>query len=295
MSTFTAPPRLAVGSHPGSTTYLCAMNVISWENGDREITDFPACTPRPLARMVQMVNDTYCRHITQELDPDTERKVSVLCASCSMKMLNLAHRTVHLPSPSQAGGWGWIADMLKADLRDAYVPAQVEILSQALRVAEARSAGQTPDCPTPAPRMAVGAGMTEVARSIVASERAMRPRNAHVRPVETWVPAGLGEELVTFMPPSAHDVMMQLVAKMKVKPSPFPPGVTPGAHYLPEMHYVRPPRDIMHIAGAHFVAEIDSRKTKLARAHEAIDMWTRNAVRATAPGIIRLEKESVAA
>lgn len=291
---FTAPPRLAVGSHPGSKTYLCAMNVISWENGDQDITDFPECSPKPLARMVQMVNDTYCRHTTRELDPDTGRTVVVLCPSCSVKMLNLAHRTVRVPSPSYAGSWGWIADMLNSALYAVSSVADVEVLNRALRVAEARSAGATPDCPPPLNRASIRPGITEVAKTIVATERAMYER-AHPPAVDVWVPAGLGDELVTIMPPSSHDVLKQLVAGLKVKPSPFPVGVTPGAHYLPEMHYVQPPRDMINMAGAHFVAGYEDRKVKLARAHEAIDMWVKNAVRPTPPGIMQPEKDTVAA
>lgn len=291
---FIAPPRLAVGNHPHSKIYMCAMNVISWQNGDLHITDFPECSPIPLARMVQMVNDTYCLHTTREHDPDTGRDVSVLCPSCSVKMLNLAHRTVRVPSPSYAGSWGWVADMLKSSLYAATSVAEVEALNSALRVAEARSAGATPDCPPPLPRAVVKPGISEVAKSIIATERAsVEP--ARPAAVDVWMPVGLGDELVTIMPPSTHDVMMKLVAGMKGKPSPFPPGLTPGAHYLPEMHYVRPPRDVINMAGAHFVAGYENRKAKLDKAHEAINLWIKNATRPTPPGITQPEKETVAA
>ncbi len=291
---FTAPPRLAVGNHPHSKTYMCAMNVISWENGDKHITDFPKCSPQPLARMVQMVNDTYCPHTTHEPDPDTGRSVVVLCPSCSVKMLDLAHRTVRVPSPTDAGRWGWIADMLKSALDAAHHVAEVEVLRQALSVAEARSAGTTPACPPPLPRAAVGPGITEVAKSIVATARAMYEQ---VRPaaVDVWVSAGLGDELVTLMPPSTHGAMMKLVGGPKIKPGMFPSGVTPGAHYLPEMHYVRPSCDVVNMAGAHFVAGYEDRKTKLDHAHKAIDFWIKNAVRPTPPGIMQPEKATVAA
>ena len=33
------------------------MQVISYTNGDAEITDYPTCTARPLARLVQRLND----------------------------------------------------------------------------------------------------------------------------------------------------------------------------------------------------------------------------------------------
>lgn len=38
----TEPLRLAVGSHSAGSGKGCAMNVISWENGDSTITDLQA-------------------------------------------------------------------------------------------------------------------------------------------------------------------------------------------------------------------------------------------------------------
>jgi hypothetical protein len=78
------PLRLAVGSHQAGSGKGCAMNVISWENGDAEITDYPECSDPLLASIVQRVNDTLCRH----------RDGKLLCAPCSTKVLDLAHRTV---------------------------------------------------------------------------------------------------------------------------------------------------------------------------------------------------------
>ncbi len=84
MTTEQHPLRLAVGSHQAGTGKGCAMNVISWENGDATITDMPACTDPFLARIVQRVNDSICTH----------RDGDLLCADCSMIVLALAHRTV---------------------------------------------------------------------------------------------------------------------------------------------------------------------------------------------------------
>jgi hypothetical protein len=78
------PLRLAIGSHKAGTGQGCAMNVISWENGDSTITDMPNCADRMLARIVQRVNDTYCRHVVGGL----------LCPACWVEVLALAHRTV---------------------------------------------------------------------------------------------------------------------------------------------------------------------------------------------------------
>lgn len=78
------PLRLAVGTHRKGTGKGCAMNVISWENGDVEITDFPSCSDEFLATLVQWVNDGYCTHTTD----------SSLCPPCSVDVLALGHRTV---------------------------------------------------------------------------------------------------------------------------------------------------------------------------------------------------------
>jgi hypothetical protein len=51
------PLRLAKGSHQPGSGKGCAMNVISYINGDVEITDMPACSAPALARIVQDVND----------------------------------------------------------------------------------------------------------------------------------------------------------------------------------------------------------------------------------------------
>ena len=53
----TNPLRLARGSHQPGSSKGCAMNVISYINGDEQITDFPATSARPLASFVQLCND----------------------------------------------------------------------------------------------------------------------------------------------------------------------------------------------------------------------------------------------
>lgn len=53
----THPLRLARGSHRPGSGKGCAMNVISYINGDARVTDFPATSARPLASFVQLCND----------------------------------------------------------------------------------------------------------------------------------------------------------------------------------------------------------------------------------------------
>ena len=83
-NTNVGPLRLAVGSHKAGSGRGCAMNVISWENGDSRISDMPDCTHPFLSRVVQLLNDSICAH----------RDGDLLCADCSVIVLGLAHRTV---------------------------------------------------------------------------------------------------------------------------------------------------------------------------------------------------------
>jgi hypothetical protein len=53
----THPLRLARGSPQPGSGKGCAMKVISYINGDEQITDFPATSARPLASFVQLCND----------------------------------------------------------------------------------------------------------------------------------------------------------------------------------------------------------------------------------------------
>jgi hypothetical protein len=76
------PLRLAAGSHEVGSGKGCAMNVISWENGDKKITDFPECSDWFLARIVQTVND------------DLADRDGFLSPENSLLVLGLGHATV---------------------------------------------------------------------------------------------------------------------------------------------------------------------------------------------------------
>ena len=95
MPSITEPLRLAVGSHQAGSGKGCAMNVISWENGDQEITDYPKCADMVLSMYVQWANDSYCVH-RDKWSIDTS---DLLCAECSSVILELAHRTVGTAMP----------------------------------------------------------------------------------------------------------------------------------------------------------------------------------------------------
>jgi len=77
------PLQLAAGSHKEGSGKGCAMNVISWENGDSVITDFPACSDDYLSSLVQIFNDDLS-------DP----KTGLLSPENSMMVLEIGHMTV---------------------------------------------------------------------------------------------------------------------------------------------------------------------------------------------------------
>src|ERR1700720_501270 len=96
----THPLRLARGSHEPGSGKGCAMNVISYINGDTKITDFPECSARPLARIVQSLND----HLA---GPD-----DLLSPENSIIVLDLGWQTVGTAGTSREVIWQWLAALL---------------------------------------------------------------------------------------------------------------------------------------------------------------------------------------
>jgi hypothetical protein len=80
------------------------MNVISWENGDRKISDYPACSARPLARLVQTVNDGICSHT----------KDGLLCPPCSLIVLELGHQTVGTGNYAHKQLCAWLTELIES-------------------------------------------------------------------------------------------------------------------------------------------------------------------------------------
>jgi hypothetical protein len=96
----THPLRLAAGSHQPGSGKGCAMNVISYINGDTKITDFPECSARPLARMVQYLNDDLA-------GPD-----GFLSPKNSVIVLDLGWLTVGTDDTPHEIIWHWLANIL---------------------------------------------------------------------------------------------------------------------------------------------------------------------------------------
>jgi hypothetical protein len=92
--------RLARGSHKPGTLKACGGNILSWEQGDNPISDYPSGVAVPLARIVQYVNDDTCRHP----QPDPE----LLCPACSVAVLDFAHRTVGTATHPDELLWSWM-------------------------------------------------------------------------------------------------------------------------------------------------------------------------------------------
>lgn len=92
-------PRLSAGAGDG-VNKMCAMQVVSWQNGDTKITDYPACSARPLARMVQIVNDRLAG-ADGFLSPED-----------SVRVLDLGWRTVGTAGADDSVLWRWLHDLL---------------------------------------------------------------------------------------------------------------------------------------------------------------------------------------
>jgi hypothetical protein len=96
----THPLRLAQGSHQPGTGKGCAMNVISYINGDDHVTDFPATSARPLSLLVQSSNDLLA-------GPD-----GYLSPEHSVLALDLAWLTVGTADVPETVVHAWLAELL---------------------------------------------------------------------------------------------------------------------------------------------------------------------------------------
>jgi hypothetical protein len=96
----THPLRLARGSHQPGSGKGCAMNVISYINGNTHITDFPDCSARPLAAFVQLSNDMLA-------GPD-----DYLSPKNSLLALELGFQTVGTADVPDSVIHSWLAELL---------------------------------------------------------------------------------------------------------------------------------------------------------------------------------------
>lgn len=131
----THPLRLARGSHQPGSGKGCAMNVISYINGDQHVTDFPAGSARPLSLLVQSANDLLAA-------PD-----GYLSPDHSVLALDLAWLTVGTADVPESVVHSWLAELLTDDnwglLRFAKLTAHTAIRDIAA-LHRCSAAGETP-------------------------------------------------------------------------------------------------------------------------------------------------------
>ncbi|WP_227371101.1 hypothetical protein [Mycobacterium fragae] len=131
----THPLRLAKGSHQPGSGKGCAMNVVSYINGDEQVTDFPTCSARPLSLLVQSCNDLLA-------GPD-----GYLSPDNSVLALDLAWQTVGTADVCETVVHAWIAELLTTPtwglLRYAKITAHKAILDVAA-LHEAAASGDVP-------------------------------------------------------------------------------------------------------------------------------------------------------
>ena len=120
----THPLRLAKGSHEPGSGKGCAMNVISYINGDSKITDYPECSARPLARIVQGINDMLA-------GPD-----GYLSPENSVLVLDLGWATVGTAGVLDSVLWQWMSDLLVHPERGVVKYARPDGVAPIRRVAE---------------------------------------------------------------------------------------------------------------------------------------------------------------
>jgi hypothetical protein len=96
----TNPLRLTKGSHQPGSGKGCAMNAISYITGDAQITDFPTCSARMLAVLVQACNDLLA-------GPD-----GYLSPENSLLALELGWQTVGTADVADTVMHAWMAELL---------------------------------------------------------------------------------------------------------------------------------------------------------------------------------------
>lgn len=131
----THPLRLARGSHQPGSGKGCAMNVISYINGDAQVTDFPSCSARPLSLLVQSSNDLLA-------GPD-----GYLSPEGSVVVLDLAWLTVGTADVPETVVHAWVAELLTDPTWGVLHYAKITAHKAILDIAElhrAAAAGEMP-------------------------------------------------------------------------------------------------------------------------------------------------------
>jgi hypothetical protein len=131
----THPLRLAKGAHQPGSGKGCAMNAISYINGDAQITDFPACSARPLAALVQSCNDVLAGP-GGYLSPEN-----------SVLALDLGWQTVGTGSVPKTVIHAWVAELLTSPTWGAVRYAKLTAIKAIIDIAELHRRAASCDMP----------------------------------------------------------------------------------------------------------------------------------------------------
>jgi hypothetical protein len=156
----THPLRLAKGSHQPGSGKGCAMNVISYINGDAQVTDFPTCSARPLSLLVQSSNDLLA-------GPD-----GYLSPDNSVVALGLAWQTVGTADVPDTVVHAWVAELLTNPIWGVLQYAEITAHKAIFDIAELHRAAASGDMPAIADWDAAGRAVRAVATTL--SGRGMR-------------------------------------------------------------------------------------------------------------------------
>jgi hypothetical protein len=156
----THPLRLAKGSHQPGSGKGCAMNVISYINGDAQVTDFPSCSARPLSLLVQSSNDLLA-------GPD-----GYLSPESSVVVLEFAWQTVGTADVPDTVVHAWVAELLTSPIWGALHYAKITAHKAILDIAELHRAAASGNMPAIADWDAAGGAARAVATTL--SGRGMR-------------------------------------------------------------------------------------------------------------------------
>jgi hypothetical protein len=150
----TNPLRLAKGPHQPGSGKGCAMNVVSYTNGDAQVTDFPTCSARPLSLLVQSSNDLLA-------GPD-----GYLSPEHSVIALDLAWQTVGTADVPNAVVHAWIAELLTNPIWGVIQYAKITAHKAILDIAELHRAAASGNMPPVADWDAAGRTARAVATTL---------------------------------------------------------------------------------------------------------------------------------
>jgi hypothetical protein len=150
----THPLRLAKGSHMPGSGKGCAMNVISYINGDAQVTDFPTCSARPLSLLVQSTNDLLAG------------SDGYLSPEHSVIALDLAWQTVGTADVPDTVVHAWVAELLTDPVWGLLRYAKITAYKAILDIADLHRAAASGNMPPIADWDAAGRTARELAATL---------------------------------------------------------------------------------------------------------------------------------